>query len=72
MCSLRHAFDAQSLNALAVKVLKGNYPPLSSNYSKGLRDLVAKMLSVNPKDRPTVVQVLKTPVLKKRLVNYIQ
>jgi serine/threonine protein kinase len=72
MCSLRHAFDAQSINALAVKVLKGNFAPLANNYSKGLKELVGKMLSINPKDRPTIVQVLKAPILRKRLVSYIQ
>ena len=34
MCNLRHAFDAQSLNGLAVKILKGSYPALTTTYSK--------------------------------------
>jgi len=72
MSSLRHAFDAQNMNARAVKVLKGAYAKISDNFSKGLQELVKKMLSVNPKDRPTVVQVLKTPILRRRLASYIQ
>jgi serine/threonine protein kinase len=28
MCMLKHAFDAQSLNGLAVKIMKGNYVPI--------------------------------------------
>jgi len=49
MCNHRHAFDAQSLNGLAVKILKGSYPPITPTYSKQLRDLISKMLSINPK-----------------------
>ena len=29
MCNLRHAFDAQSINGLAVKILRGSYPPIN-------------------------------------------
>jgi len=44
MCNLRHAFDAENLSGLAVKIMKGSYPPINSTYSKGLRGLIAKML----------------------------
>ena len=44
MCNLRHAFDAQSINGLAVKILRGSFPPINSCYSKSLRDLIGKML----------------------------
>jgi serine/threonine protein kinase len=55
MCNLRRAFDAQNYNALAIKILKGSYPSITPTYSKQLRDLIGKMLSVNPSDRPTIV-----------------
>ena len=29
MCNLRHAYDAKSINGLAVKILRGSYPPLN-------------------------------------------
>ena len=49
MCNLKHAFDAESLSGLSIKVLKGNYTAISSQYSKPLRDLVTKLLSINYK-----------------------
>ena len=67
LCNLRHAFDAQSLNGLCVKILKGSYPALNNCYSKQLRDLINKMLSVKPSQRPNIVEILNKPFLKRRV-----
>jgi len=32
---------------------------------------LGKMLSLNPKDRPTIVDVLNKPIIKRRVVNYM-
>jgi non-specific serine/threonine protein kinase/NIMA (never in mitosis gene a)-related kinase len=72
MCNLRHAFDAQSLNGLAMKILKGNYPPISPTYSKVLRDLIGSMLNVNPSQRPSLLDILKVPIVKKHVVSYLR
>ena len=71
MCNLRHAFDAQSINGLAVKILRGSYPPINNMYSKGLRDLIGKMLSVKPSDRPTILDILNKMIVRKRITSYI-
>ncbi len=34
ICALTHPFTAQSLQFLALKIVKGSYSPLQSNYSK--------------------------------------
>lgn len=71
MCNLRRAFDAQNINALAIKILKGNYPMIIATYSKQLRDLINSMLKVNPNTRPTIIEVLNKPFLKKRVEKYM-
>jgi len=71
MCNLRHAFDAQSINGLAVKILRGSYPPLNNVYSKPLRDLIQKMLSVKPSNRPTILDILNKSFVRKRVSAYI-
>ncbi|CDW78132.1 protein kinase domain containing protein [Stylonychia lemnae] len=71
MCNLRHAFDAQSINGLAVKILRGSYPPLNNTYSKQLRDLIQKMLSVKPSTRPTILDILNKSFVRKRAIAYI-
>ncbi|KAL4507112.1 hypothetical protein ABPG72_001905 [Tetrahymena utriculariae] len=71
MCNLRHAFDAQSLNGLAVKIMNGTYPPINSTYSKSLRDLIGKMLQLNPKSRPSILDIINTSFVKRRIITYI-
>jgi serine/threonine protein kinase len=67
----KHAFDAQNLNGLAIKILKGDKIPLNSIYSKALRGLVDQMLSAKPRERPTIEEILTKPIIKKKLVAYI-
>jgi non-specific serine/threonine protein kinase/NIMA (never in mitosis gene a)-related kinase len=71
MCNLRHAFDAQTINGLAVKILRGSYPPINQMYSKSLRDLIAKMLQIKPSKRPTIVDVLQKSLVRKKTIAYI-
>lgn len=61
--TLNHAFDATSMKGLVMKILRGNYPPISKTYSKELGDLIASLLKKNPEERPTINQVLQTPFL---------
>lgn len=71
MCNLNHAFEGNSWNAVVVKVLKGQHPPLNSMYSKEMKNLVDQMLSLNPKNRPTVASILERPVMKPKVAHYI-
>lgn len=70
MTTLNHAFDANSLNGLAGKIVKGRYPPIHHKYSKFLRDLIAQMLLINPQQRPDLDQILRKPFIKKHIVNF--
>lgn len=72
MCNLRRPFEAQNQFSLSTKIWKGQYPSINASYSKQLRDLIAEMLTVNPVKRPTIIDVLNKPFLKKRLQNYVQ
>jgi len=70
MTTLNHAFDANSLNGLATKIVKGKYPPIHAKYSRYLRELISQMLMINPQLRPDVDQVLRKPFIKKHTVNF--
>ncbi len=71
ICNLKHAFDAQNLNGLAIKILKGNYLPIDSIYSNKLRSLVDQMLNIKPSNRPTIEEIINKPFIKKRIVIYV-
>ena len=40
-------------------------------YSKPLRDLISKMLSIKPSQRPTIVDILNKSFVRKRVAQYI-
>lgn len=67
MCALRPPFDATSIHALALKIIEGRYPPLGSRYSSELKQLVASMLMREPTSRPSIHQILKVPIIRRRI-----
>ena len=44
ICTFKHAFDASSFNALAVKIMNGKYNKISNKYSSDLRKLICTPL----------------------------
>ena len=72
MCNQRHAFEANSINGLALKILKGSYPPVNTRYSKSLRDLINSMMSLKKKDRPKVIEIAQNTFIKKRIIKYLK
>ena len=71
LCSLRPPFDGKSLPLLMRKISKGHYAPIPSVYSKGLRELVEKLLRTNPIERPTINQILKMPIIQDRIKSFL-
>ena len=65
--SLKRAFEAKSLKALMDKVVSGRYTPIPSGYSIELNLLISKMLSINPKNRPSLPKILSLPFIKKHV-----
>lgn len=56
-------FDSNNMRGLARKVLRGVYPEISSRYSQELRDVVKRLLTVEPNHRPSIDQVRLPPPL---------
>lgn len=63
MATLRPPFDAPSLHMLSMKIVRGAYTPISSNFSQALKKLVQDCLQVTPSRRPTVNAILKLPLI---------
>ena len=67
LCALKLPFDATSLPVLALKILKGSFPPIPSNYSKDIKSLILQMLHVDQKKRPSIEAILLKSFLSKYL-----
>jgi serine/threonine protein kinase len=55
-----------------VKILGGSYPPINTTYSKSFRNLISKMLSIKPSERPTILAILKKSFVRKRVQAYME
>jgi serine/threonine protein kinase len=67
MAALRHPFLGATERSLRDRVMKGVYDPLPPCYSTGLRDVMRLLLSVDPRQRPSMDQVLAHPAVAFRL-----
>jgi len=71
ICNLKHAFNAQTINALAIKIMKGNFAAVSSVYSKDIRDLIHSMLVIDQKNRPSIKTISQNPLVKTAVAKYL-
>lgn len=52
------------MDGLYKKVVKGSYSKIGDEHSKNLSSIIKSMLQVNPSNRPSAVQLLKTLTAK--------
>jgi NIMA (never in mitosis gene a)-related kinase len=71
MMTFKMPFNANSLPMLSVKIMRGNYTPPPSVYTKDLREIVSKCLNVNPSRRPSIQEILKMPIIQNRIKNFL-
>ena len=58
MATFKHPFNATNQGALILKILKGHYEPISSQYSSELKNLIDMLLEKNYYQRPSIFDVL--------------
>lgn len=69
LATLKRAFEASNLPALVLKIMKGNFNPISERYSEDMKNLVLSMLQVDPAKRPTLPQIMAQPLVVNALFN---
>ncbi|RDD44562.1 Serine/threonine-protein kinase Nek4 [Trichoplax sp. H2] len=72
MLTLKHAFSAKDLNSLVYKILNGKVPQMPKQYSTQLGDIVKSTLALDPKNRPSVPQLLRLPYMKRHISQFLQ
>jgi hypothetical protein len=68
---MKHPFTANNMQQLAYKILRGAYEPISSKFSYDLRNLIASMLKLSPRERPSVNGVLRKAFIMKRCEKFL-
>ena len=67
MLTLHPPFRAESMDGLYQKVIKGQYGKINTRYSNDIAEIIKFLLKVNPIDRPNCNQILKHPLIMKRI-----
>ena len=67
MIALKPPFRAQDMEGLYTKVIKGQYSKIPERFSNDLFKIVQFLLQVNPTLRPSCDQILKHPIVQKRI-----
>ena len=67
MLTLHPPFRAESMDGLYQKVIKGQFGKINCRYSNDIYEMIKFLLKVNPIDRPNCLQILKHPLVVKRI-----
>ena len=67
MLALHPPFRAQNMDGLYEKVIKGKYPKINERYSSDISDLLKFLFKTEPNERPTCDDILKNPLVTKRI-----
>ena len=67
MLTLNPPFRAETFEGLYKKVIAGKYSRINSKYSNDMNELLKLLFKLNPKERPTCGEILKHPLIQKRI-----
>jgi NIMA (never in mitosis gene a)-related kinase len=66
LCTLKHPFESNNQGALILKIVRGKYNPISSQYSKELAAMVDCCLCKDYKKRPSIQEILDKPIMQEK------
>ena len=70
MCTKTHPFQASTQAALLLKIIKGSYQGLSSEFSSSLRDIVDLCLEKDYTKRPNISTILQRPEIQSMINSF--
>jgi len=71
MVALRPPFRAEDMEGLYRKVVRGLYPRIPPHYSQDLSEVIAALLQVHPRHRPSIEQLLQMPVMHRHSPDFV-
>ncbi|CAL4176111.1 unnamed protein product, partial [Meganyctiphanes norvegica] len=71
MAALKHAFAANNMKGLVLKIVKGSYAPIPAKYSRDLGLLLSQIFQREPRSRPSISVILRKPFIFKRIPRFI-
>jgi hypothetical protein len=72
LCALRCPFAGANMKGLMLCISKGTYAPIPASFSSEMRKLIADMLNLNAKLRPSINDLLRRPILQQRISKLIE
>jgi len=70
MTTLKPPFRAENMEGLYKKVINGHYSKIPEKFSNDLWEIIKCLLTVQPESRLSCEQILKNPVLVKRMDSF--
>uniref|UniRef100_A0A383WPH6 non-specific serine/threonine protein kinase n=1 Tax=Tetradesmus obliquus TaxID=3088 RepID=A0A383WPH6_TETOB len=71
LCTLTHAFAADSLLSLVYQIVGGSYPPIPADmFSADMQQLVQQLLTNDAVQRPSLQQVLALPYVQGHMARF--
>ena len=67
MITLRPPFRAQNMEGLYNRVIKGQFSKIPDRFSNELFEIVKLLIQVNTDSRPSCDEILKNPIIQKRI-----
>lgn len=71
LCTLKKPFEADSAPELLIKVMKHDYTPLPSFFSRNLRNLIDSMMMKDPLKRPTCDDIIKMDFIQEAIQDLV-
>ena len=72
LCALKQPFQADNLLGLVFKIVQDDPEPIPDMYSAELRELVKKLMTKNPAERPSTAEILKMDYVRDRMQRFVE
>ena len=59
------------MHNLALKIVRGNYNPIPTHYSRELKNILNMCLQTDMNKRPSINKLLKQPLLQNRIKKFL-